>query len=110
MQSKTTKSEGDERILKISGQNIFVLTAIRPKGEFIGFSVKINDHPVGVILDSPMPAFIWHQICFSLDANGYFRFNLNGETVLTQRVNNEIDMIFATKTTLTFGSEDKRVS
>ena len=109
MQPRTPDSAADERILKISGQNVFLMSSIRQKGEFIGFSIKINEKPVGVILDAPLTAYVWHQVCFSLDGNGYFRFNLDGETLLTQRVKNQVDMFFATKTTLTFGSDDKRV-
>ena len=102
-------SERDERILKIVGQDVFILSAIRKNGDYIGFSMKVNDSPYGTILDSPMSPLVWHQICFSFDANGYFRFNYNGETLITQRVKQAVDIVFATKTAITFGSDDKRV-
>ena len=110
MQAKPEpKSQNDERILKVSGQNIFTLTAIRQKGDYIGFSIKINETPISVIMDTPMATYVWHQTCFSMDQNGYFRFNFNGETLLTQRIRNDVNMVFSTKTTLLFGSEDKKV-
>jgi hypothetical protein len=111
MQSKPfdQKPAEDERILKIVGQNILVMNLIRQKGDFIGISVNVNENSIGVILDAPVPPYMWHQLCFSFDPAGFFRLNFNGETLLTQRIKTDVQMLFATKTTLTFGSDDKKV-
>ena len=57
------------------------------------------------ILDEPLDDRKWNLLCLSIDGNNYLRFNLNGETLLAQKIKNSARKYFSKISTITFGSE-----
>jgi len=57
------------------------------------------------ILDEPLDDLKWNLLCLSIDGNNYLRFNLNGETLLAQKIQNSSRKYFSEVSTITFGSE-----
>ena len=57
------------------------------------------------ISDEPLNDKNWNLLCLSIDGNNYLRFNLNGETLLAQKIRNSARKYFSEISTITFGSD-----
>ena len=97
----------DERILSIKGDKNLQLAAIRQRGDVVGFSIKVNDLPSGVVLDDPIADGLWHMVCLSLDDKNYLRFNLNGDTVMTQKMKSTSTAKFSSDSELVLGNDQE---
>ena len=95
----------DERILSITGDKNLQLAAIRQRGDVVGFSIKVNELPGGVVLDKPINDGQWHMVCLSLDDKNYLRFNLNGDTVMTQKMKPTTSSKFSKGSHLILGND-----
>ena len=85
------------------GEKSLELATIRQRGKIVGFSIRINSMPNGVVLEEPLADNAWHMVCVSLDDKNYLRFNLNGDTEHTQKIRKS-DGTFGANTEIMLGN------